>query len=204
MQAAALVDLQDYTLSFDAAVTTVATIAAIIFLRKRRYLWTLVAGLIVGSDLSDSAPIIHTVWMKSTTSATALSGIVLANMVWWTLLKNVMSKARSDEQLKERIATVGGSAVALLMMYAHIFEVLGLKDTGPQTITHNIFNSLYFTIATWTTVGYGDLVPFDWWTKFFAALAALNGYVLLAVFISTLVPIFLPQSTSSFSPDGRE
>lgn len=42
---------------------------------------------------------------------------------------------------------------------------------------------------TWTTVGYGDLVPNGHSARFFAAIAALNGYVLLACLIAFLIPV---------------
>jgi len=50
--------------------------------------------------------------------------------------------------------------------------------------------------GSWTTVGYSYLVPFDWWSKFSRLLGPPRGYVLIAILISALLPIFLPQSTA--------
>jgi hypothetical protein len=49
---------------------------------------------------------------------------------------------------------------------------------------------IYFSVITWTTVGYGDVTAAKPVARFFAALEAFNGYIVLALFIAALVPIF--------------
>lgn len=48
------------------------------------------------------------------------------------------------------------------------------------------FNSLYFSIITFTTVGYGDILPIGI-SKVFAALEALLGGFILAIFVIVFV-----------------
>jgi len=62
-------------------------------------------------------------------------------------------------------------------------SVSGLKEMEP---VYRFLNSLYFSVATATTVGYGDLVPHGF-AKFFAALEAMIGFGVFGIFIAKIV-----------------
>jgi len=51
---------------------------------------------------------------------------------------------------------------------------------------NNLFNSLYFSVVTFTTLGYGDLAPAGW-TRVFAAVEAFIGSFTLALFVVVFV-----------------
>jgi hypothetical protein len=76
------------------------------------------------------------------------------------------------------------------------YAYFGLRDTSIQLdpahdgVVHDAVKSLYFSVVTWTTLGYGDFVPANGITRFFAAWEALTGYVVMAVLISALVSTF--------------
>jgi len=48
-------------------------------------------------------------------------------------------------------------------------------------------NAYYFSIVTWTTLGYGDFRPANDATKLFVMLEALLGYIYMGVFIGKLI-----------------
>ena len=59
---------------------------------------------------------------------------------------------------------------------------------------HDPIISLYFSVVTLTTVGYGDFVPSGNYSRLVAAWEALNGYVMMALLIAALISAFRPNS----------
>lgn len=60
----------------------------------------------------------------------------------------------------------------------------GLGIISNNELTNDFYNSLYFSVITWTTLGYGDVLPSSG-VKVYATLEALIGYVYSGVMIST-------------------
>lgn len=69
--------------------------------------------------------------------------------------------------------------------FAGYYRSWGIIETD-GTVTHDPSTALYFSIVTWTTLGYGDLQPTND-VRSFAATEALLGYVFMAVFIGFLL-----------------
>jgi hypothetical protein len=80
----------------------------------------------------------------------------------------------------------------VIMMYAEIYILFGLKNSAGADVNDGA-TCLYFSIVTWTTLGYGDLVPSDP-IRLVAASEALVGYVAMAFLIA-----FLTQRLTSWS-----
>lgn len=51
----------------------------------------------------------------------------------------------------------------------------------PQ-ISNDLYSSIYFSIVSWTTLGYGDYQPLGW-VRIIASLEALIGYIFMGVVI---------------------
>ena len=90
---------------------------------------------------------------------------------------------------------------ALILSYIYVFEGIGLRDTLTSAETHRFTDALYFIIATFTTVGYGDVIPKDHVGRALAALASLDAYLVLAIAVSTMLPRFLKQQGLRFESD---
>ncbi|MEY2480637.1 MAG: hypothetical protein QOI04_1564 [Verrucomicrobiota bacterium] len=72
--------------------------------------------------------------------------------------------------------------LAFLLAFAFVFRKLGILDGEG----HRIFDPLtciYFSVITWTTVGYGDFTPSPE-TRGYAAIEALLAYIFMAMLIS--------------------
>lgn len=59
-----------------------------------------------------------------------------------------------------------------------------LEYLGP--ISGNFWNCLYFSVITFTTLGYGDFQPLEGLSRFFASLESALGAIAIALFVYTL------------------
>jgi len=71
--------------------------------------------------------------------------------------------------------------------FTAIYEMEGIICSGE--LVKSTYESFYFSIVTWTTLGYGDCLPTDN-IRHIAALEALFGYIMMAIFISLLFTFF--------------
>ncbi|MDO9511014.1 MAG: ion transporter [Bacteroidales bacterium] len=67
--------------------------------------------------------------------------------------------------------------VALIIIIGSLMYVIEGESHGFT----NIPQSIYWTVVTITTVGYGDIAPETVWGKFFASIVMLLGYAIIAV-----------------------
>lgn len=75
--------------------------------------------------------------------------------------------------------------VALILIFAAIHSVYGLMDHGAK-IEVDFPTALYFSIVTWTTLGYGDFAPHEE-VRSFAAFEAGVGMIFFGVFLGVAV-----------------
>jgi|GEM_PF-2677735 len=110
------------------------------------------------------------------------------------LISFVKQKHTPKEALKEflQIAIAGLANIAL---FAFFYYFSGIKYTGEgviEVVIYDFFPSLYFSIVTWTTLGYGDYQPIKEF-QLVAAAEALMGYVYMALKIGLLLYILQEQ-----------
>ena len=96
----------------------------------------------------------------------------------------------------EEPARVVMFSMLIILSFAVIYSFIGITD-GDQVISlssgkdffsnfENLMRSIYFSIVTFTTLGYGDLAPVGW-TRAFAAIEAFIGSFTLALFVVVFV-----------------
>jgi len=73
-----------------------------------------------------------------------------------------------------------------ILMFAFIYNAYGIYDSNKLLIKNDFMISLYFSIVTWTTLGYGDFTPTEN-TRIFASIEALLGYIYTAIIIGLLL-----------------
>ncbi len=78
---------------------------------------------------------------------------------------------------------LGLHVVLIIGIYALIYRFLGLTEAGVR-VEHPL-DFLYFSIVTWTTLGYGDIVP-SHTSRMFAASEALFGYVFMGLYLALI------------------
>jgi tetratricopeptide (TPR) repeat protein len=83
-----------------------------------------------------------------------------------------------------------GIACAVILLSAICYHVSGTVLTGGFVQKIDLWESLYLSIITYTTVGYGDYLPMGW-IRGVAALEALTGIVFTPLFLISLTRRYL-------------
>jgi hypothetical protein len=109
-----------------------------------------------------------------------------------TALLNIFK--RPDLIISIQFAKILLAMLVTILTFANIYRFGGL--VSPDTIiVHNATDSLYFSIVTWTTLGYGDFHPTEA-IRMYAALEALLGTIFLPLALSVLIYIFAKKKNS--------
>jgi voltage-gated potassium channel len=82
------------------------------------------------------------------------------------------------EKKEELIITMFGSSLLLILSATLMYEIE--HDIQPDKFG-SIFHSIWWAVATLTTIGYGDVFPISGWGQFLAAITALFGIGLVAI-----------------------
>jgi Ion channel len=85
-------------------------------------------------------------------------------------------------------------AVALILIFAGIYRGYGLVHAQTNSPL-DWMTGLYFSIVTWTTLGYGDLLPKDQ-IRLLAAWQALLGYIFLGFIVGIGTSVISGQGSS--------
>ena len=111
----------------------------------------------------------------------------LVEMPWWKFIGVTLS-----------------AYVLINALFALIFLLLGTANLSnvPQdsTIGIRFLHAFFFSVQTFTTVGYGTMSPMSLWTNALAAIIALLGWAALALVTSLLYARFArPRGVIGFS-----
>jgi hypothetical protein len=140
-------------------------------------------GVIVGSLLYFFVDAYFLFWVPSNTLPSALLGFVIAGTSCGLLYFAVRSEFWTD-----RIFVACAAIILLccqILEYAIVYRNWGLVGSD-NIIIRDATDCLYFSITTWTTVGYGDFVPSEK-VRLWAASEALIGYFSMIIVISVIV-----------------
>ncbi|MBN1688263.1 MAG: hypothetical protein JW893_04110 [Candidatus Omnitrophica bacterium] len=77
------------------------------------------------------------------------------------------------------------TAGVIIVASAVVYVLSGLVSAGGMKEALNFFEGLYFSVVTYTTLGYGDLTPLGW-ARGVAMFEALSGIILTPLFLVAL------------------
>ena len=81
----------------------------------------------------------------------------------------------------------GLTSVLFVFVYGGLYAVLDLEETGGlMAQSGGIWDYYYFSVVTFTTLGYGDIVPITLTEKMLIAVEAVSGYLMLGIFMALL------------------
>ena len=89
------------------------------------------------------------------------------------------------------VLVFGLAAAANIICFALFHKELGLVNTTCPECGTDILDALYFSIVTFTTLGYGDFQPRPE-TRIAAALQALSGYIYLGLGVGIVAQGYKP------------
>jgi len=79
--------------------------------------------------------------------------------------------------------------ITLLLAFASIYRISGIIEASTHAVSNDPINCLYFSIVTFTTLGYGDFYPTPE-TRLIAASEAIVGYLSLALLIAVFAHLW--------------
>ncbi len=111
----------------------------------------------------------------------------------WLLISRVRILLGEPDRLWLQLALIAVNLVLLLLAFAAVYQRVGIIDnTGSQAmVTHDWLSSIYYSVVTFTTLGYGDFYPQSY-GRAMAAMEAFTGYVILGILVSTSVSVIKP------------
>jgi len=97
------------------------------------------------------------------------------------------------QRLQGAIVVYLNLAVTFAAAYSLIWELIpdAFANIAAPTTVHEVANTLYFSLTTLTTTGYGDIVPVDPFARSLANLESVIGPLFLAITVARLVSMEL-------------
>lgn len=87
------------------------------------------------------------------------------------------------------ISFIALNIASIIVAFGYLYHSIGLVDSlRKDRLFPTIWDGIYFSVITLTTVGYGDITP-TLESRSIAAFEALTGYVVMGLLISILVII---------------
>lgn len=127
-------------------------------------------------------------------SIIALVGVVVGYLLNLKLLFGLMINPMNVKSIKDEDISFGRIMIAALLilvmlvlnLYLAVCIVNGL-DKGAYTNTNGYFSLFYYTIITFTTIGYGDIVPVTMAARAVAIIISITSVVCLTIFLSSIL-----------------
>ena len=128
------------------------------------------------------------------TWAIVLFGISFAVVFLWLLIVRLRILLGDTDHLVRDVVLIVFNLALLVLAFAWEYQMLGLIDnTAPdQPVVHSFTSSVYYSIITLTTVGYGDFYPVGP-GRALAAIQGITGYIILGLLASSVASIISPR-----------
>jgi hypothetical protein len=127
------------------------------------------------------------------TVAAIAFGAVFVGTFAWLLIRQIQRVLSGVDKLWPHLLQMVVTVALLITAFAFVYQKLGIIDGQTGEETKDMIACLYFSVVTFTTLGYGDYYPYGL-SRPMAALEALTGYLILGTLVSTSVSIIDPRN----------
>ena len=98
-------------------------------------------------------------------------------------------KSKSQDKTNFSRVIIASILIVVLIILNLYLAVCFVSDTGKEAFSNspNYFDLFYYTIITFTTVGYGDIVPITMEAKIVSSLISITNIICITIFLSTIL-----------------
>jgi hypothetical protein len=174
----------------ESALLTLVLLSAVLAVRGRRRTLIAACALVVPAVLSNW--LWHVLPDIATRELSLVAGIVFVVFVIVQLLRFILQAPRVNADV---FAAAVSTYLLLGLVWSFAYTLVGRRTPGAFIFTVNPdsnramagFEALYFSFATLTSVGYGDIVPVANVARMLAMTEAITGVFYLALLVARLV-----------------
>lgn len=121
--------------------------------------------------------------------------ILYINSIFILEIKEFIFREASITDSLFEFFSVALTGLSNIGLFAYVYYVYGVESSS-GVIVGDFITSLYFSIVTWTTLGYGDLTPTSG-LRLVASLEALLGYVYMAILIGLFLNLLQSKKSKN-------
>lgn len=140
--------------------------------------------------------------LPRTVAAIAVGAVFVGTFVW-LLIRQIQKVLVGGRKLWPQLLQMAVTVALLITAFAFVYQKLGIIDGQTGEPTRDMVSCLYFSVVTFTTLGYGDYYPYGLGRPM-AALEALTGYLILGTLVSTSVAIIDPRNEVGAPTEDEE
>ena len=157
--------------------------------------WGAVVVILLGLAATAASFLATGEWSPVLVTMARHGGKILAfSALVWVVAHAVYAPGRITlQRLQGAIVVYLNLAVTFAAAYSLIWELIpdAFANIAAPTTVHEVANTLYFSLTTLTTTGYGDIVPVDPFARSLANLESVIGPLFLAITVARLVSMEL-------------
>jgi len=112
---------------------------------------------------------------------------ITINKMFIKEFKNFITIEHSSTNIFNEFKSIVINGLTNIFIFTTIYYHFGLIQNS-KLVQNEFLTSLYFSIVTWTTLGYGDYSPIEE-LRLIASIEALMGYVYMALFVGLFLNI---------------
>jgi voltage-gated potassium channel Kch len=154
--------------------------------------------------------VVATEWISEFTHLPVLHAVsLILNVLFFDLIVIlfIYQIARAKKVTQQVLIESVIAYLLLGLSFAIMMALISVVDETAFTFAHlnepmvegisYVSNYIYYGFVTFTTLGYGDVVPLTPAAKSFSILTAITGQLYVAIIIATLVSKYLGQKKST-------
>jgi len=121
------------------------------------------------------------------------SGLIFAGfflLLDLTAWPNALKLHSKQGAFKYLVITVGTSFIAVILFFANVYEIIGtIAISGTTNYITGLWEHVYFSVVTFTTLGYGEYTP-QGYAKIATSIQAILGLGYFAFIVGVSSAIF--------------